>query len=155
LGLTFTHANFTQFVHAEVQSDFPLSGGYYPITRKYLLTNNIVSPLRTMRILLTLLMAAGFVGCATKRDYTVGASAVCEVHHCTMDKTIVPIHYGLMPFPPRSQALYAASTNSFPNADDSINPSCRVSRKREALIYTCPQCVVARQKWETDYDSQR
>jgi hypothetical protein len=108
-----------------------------------------------MRIFLILLMAVSIVGCATRRvDYTVGKPAVCEVHHCAMDKTVVPIHYGLMPFPPRSQALYAARTNSFPHADDSINPGCVVSREREAVIYTCPQCVAAQHQWETDYDSR-
>ena len=108
-----------------------------------------------MRVLLTLLLAAGVVGCAVQRDCTTGTSAVCEVHYCRMERTVVPIHYGLMPFAPRSQARYAASTNSFPHARDSINPSCEVSREREAVIYACPQCVAARQQWETDYDSRR
>ena len=108
-----------------------------------------------MRVLLIVLMAVSIAGCATRRvDYTSDKSAVCEVHHSTMDKMVVPIYYGLMAFPPRSQDLYAASTNSFPHARDSINPSCVVSREREAVIYICPQCVSARRQWETDYDSR-
>ena len=94
-------------------------------------------------------------GCATRQaDYTIGKAGICEVHHRTMDKTVVPIHYGLMPFPPRSQALYSASTNTFPHAQDSLNPSCVVSSEREAMIYTCPECVSVRHQWEADYDSK-
>ncbi len=107
-----------------------------------------------MRVLLILFMVVAIVGCATRRDYTAGESAVCEVHHRTMEMAVVPIYYGLMPFPPRSQALYAASTNAFPHARDFINPSCVVAREREALIYTCPQCVAARRQWETNFDLQ-
>ena len=95
-----------------------------------------------------------FAGCATHRkDYTGGKANVCELHHQQMQKTIIPIYYGLMPVRPRDAAMYSASTNGFPHAMDSLNPGCGVRSAREAVIYTCPVCVRARHQWEADYDS--
>jgi hypothetical protein len=87
-------------------------------------------------------------------DYAKGAARVCEVHHREMEKTIVPIHYGLGIVTPRNEAMYSASTNGFPHAPDSVNPGCAVQSPREAVIYICPECVKLRQQWEADYDSK-
>ena len=113
-----------------------------------------------MRTLHTVLVAFAIAlciagGCATRQaDYIKGKADVCEVHHRKMDKIVVPLHYGLMSFSSRSQALYSVSTNAFPHAQDSLNPSCVVSSQREAVIYRCPECVRVRHQWETDYDSK-
>ena len=54
-------------------------------------------------------------GCKTQ-DYTDGKPAICEVHHVQMRRTIVPIGYGLIMPDDKARMRYAASTNSFPNA---------------------------------------
>jgi hypothetical protein len=96
------------------------------------------------------------VGCASRRaNYTRGQSGVCEVHSQTMQKVVVPTHFGLMALSPRDQAMLSASDIYFPHADDSINPGCDPSRgPREAVIYSCPTCLKARRQWEASYDSQ-
>ena len=94
-------------------------------------------------------------GCATGRmDYTGGRPDVCEVHHQQMQKTIVPAYYGLMPVTPRDAAMYSARTNTFPHAEDSVNPGCDPRGPREAVVYSCPECVRVRHLWEADYDAK-
>jgi hypothetical protein len=91
-------------------------------------------------------------GCATGRiDYTAGKSSICEVHHYRMQKTLVPAYYGLMPVTPRDAAMYKASTNMFPHAEDSVNPGCDPRGPREALVYNCPECLRIEHLWEADY----
>jgi hypothetical protein len=70
-------------------------------------------------LLLLLLFAAN--GCdRTTEDQTKGASAVCEVHHSRMVKTKVPVVYGLIPLTDHSRARQAASTNTFPHAQEFV-----------------------------------
>ena len=82
---------------------------------------------------LALIIAAFSVaGCATKQiDYTGGKSNNCELHHVAMVETLVPVYYGLFPVDQRSLAMYQASTNSFPHAQDSVNPSCVVASPKQ------------------------
>jgi hypothetical protein len=97
-----------------------------------------------------------FLGCAAHRlNYTKGESTICEVHHLKMIKTVVPVHYGLMTVTPRNEAMDSARSNGFPNAADSLNPGCTVRRQREALVYTCPECVKTRIRWQANYDSRK
>jgi hypothetical protein len=86
-------------------------------------------------------------------DYTSGKIAVCEVHHQKMIKIVVPAHYGLMDVTPRDAALDSARAIAFPHAEDSVNPGCTPRGQREALVYTCPDCVEVRHRWEANYDS--
>lgn len=113
--------------------------------------------MRTRPIHTVVLAIAIFVvaGCATGRmDYTGGRADVCEVHHQQMQKTIVPAYYGLMPVMPRDAAMYSARTNTFPHAEDSVNPGCDPRGPREAVVYSCPECVRVRHLWEADYDAK-
>ena len=94
-------------------------------------------------------------GCSTARiDYTGCRPDVCEVHHQQMQKTIVPAYYGLMPVTPRDAAMYFARTNTFPHAEDSVNSGCDPRGPREAVVYSCPECVRVRHLWEADYDAK-
>jgi hypothetical protein len=109
-------------------------------------------PTHSVVLAIAILVVAG---CATGRmDYTGGRADVCEVHHQQMQKTIVPAYYGLMPVMPRDAAMYSARTNTFPHAEDSVNPGCDPGGPREAVVYSCPECVRVRHLWEADYDSK-
>ena len=105
-----------------------------------------------MRLFLSITTAFILVGCATKQiDYTGGKSGVCDLHHVAMVKTVVPVYYGLFPVDQRSVAMYEASLNSFPHAQDSVNPSCVVANPKSAVVYVCPLCQRARREWESAY----
>lgn len=94
-------------------------------------------------------------GCASYReDYTRGKQNTCEIHHIKMDKTVVPVHYGLTTVDARGAAMENVSGTAFPHAEDSLNPGCPVQRTREAVIYTCSECMRARRAWETDYEAK-
>jgi hypothetical protein len=109
-------------------------------------------PTHTVVLAIAIFIVAG---CATGRmDYTGGRPDVCEVHHQQMQKTIVPAYYGLMPVTPRDEAMYSARTNTFPHAEDSVNPGCDPRGPREAVVYSCPECVRVRHLWEADYDAK-
>jgi hypothetical protein len=118
-----------------------------------------------MRIL-TLILAACLAGCVGKRDitvtplprhrvevadYTIGESSVCGLHHVQMNRTAVPIAYGLLVFDVRYRAKYVASTNLFPHADTFVLGGCYVSADspKRAAIYTCPECKIAAAKWDS------
>lgn len=92
-------------------------------------------------------------GCTT--DCTITQSAVCEVHHTQMNKSTVPIHYGLIRPDERARARYAASTNAFPHALEWVGGGCVVDTPKRAIIFTCTACKTARQQWEHDYDTKR
>jgi hypothetical protein len=110
---------------------------------------------RVSSVILVAAMLCSNLGCATRRlHYTKGETDLCEVHHQKMSRSVVPVHYGLMKITPRDAALDSASTNAFPHAEDFVNPGCMVRGQREALVYTCPECVEARHKWEANYDSR-
>jgi hypothetical protein len=112
-----------------------------------------MSPIRLFAFAI-LAFAAG--GCAPlRKNYTRGQANICEVHHRNMDKTVVSVHYGLISVSARDDALYVASTNAFPHAENSLNPGCNMQRTREAIIYTCGECVRLRHEWEAAYDSKR
>jgi hypothetical protein len=94
-------------------------------------------------------------GCATGRiDYTYGKWGVCEVHHQTMQKAIVPAYYGLMPVTPRDEAMDSIRSKTFPHAEDHLNPGCDPRGPREAVVYSCSECVRVRHLWEADYDAK-
>jgi hypothetical protein len=101
---------------------------------------------------ITILVAAGCV--SHRKDYTRGETDICEIHHQKMQKVMVPAHYGLMSVTQRGAAMYSASTNTFPHAEDSVNPGCDPRGPREALIYNCSECVKVRHQWEADYDAK-
>ena len=118
---------------------------------------HVRSPMLTPHIHTVSLAIAIFVvaGCATGRmNYTGDRADVCEVHHQQMQKIIVPAYYGLMPVMPRDAAMLSARTNTFPHAEDSVNPGCDPRGPREAVIYSCPECIKVRHLWEADYDAE-
>jgi hypothetical protein len=106
-------------------------------------------------LLLLLLFAAN--GCdRTTEDQTKGASAVCEVHHSRMVKTKVPVVYGLIPLTDHSRARQAASTNTFPHAQEFVvGARFGGSTAKESVIYVCPDCQKALQQWEASREVQK
>ncbi len=111
--------------------------------------------MKPCQILLLVFCLVLIGGCATRKaDYTLGKSAVCELHGVPMSKTLVPIEYGLIRPDQKSLARYAASANSFPHAEDWIGGGCVVASNsaRKVLIYTCPECKRLRAKWEADHE---
>ncbi len=99
------------------------------------------------------LLASGCV--SYRRDYTGVAPSICEVHHCKMQKTVVPVrHEGLVPVRARDIAMTEARPAAFPHAEDSVNMGPMVDHTQEAVIYTCPDCERARRAWEADYDGK-
>jgi hypothetical protein len=102
--------------------------------------------------LLLFLAVSLICGCdKTTVDGTRGRSDICEVHHVRMEKKKVQIVYGLMAATPFSLAYHAASTNSFPHADDVAGGGCIVDTPKWVMIYSCPECEMARKHWETNY----
>jgi hypothetical protein len=119
--------------------------------------------------LFLLVLSMCLVGCAGTRDvpvtrlpaartgradYTKGESAVCEIHQTQMQRTFVPIAYGLIRPDARAQARYAASTNSFPHTETFVLGGCVVTddSPKKAAIYRCPECKRAADKWDSTYD---
>ena len=88
------------------------------------------------------------------RDYTIKSSATCEVHHTQMQRTVVPIAYGLIRPDMLAQARYAASVKSFPHAKTFVAGGCCVMvgySATNAVIYTCRECKKAASRWDSDY----
>jgi len=88
-------------------------------------------------------------------DYTKNESATCEVHHIQMERTVVPIAYGLILPGAGAQARYAASTNSFPHAETFVLGGCSVIvgySATNAVIYTCPVCKKMAARWDSKHD---
>lgn len=105
-----------------------------------------------LHLLLVLLVGSFVCGCdKTTVDGTRGYSDICELHHVHMDKKKVRIVYGLMGATDFSLAYHAASTNSFPHADDLAGGGCIEGPEQFVLIYSCPVCEQARKKWEIGY----
>jgi hypothetical protein len=121
-----------------------------------------------LRITFILLLALVFAGCAETNqvgvtplraahketaDYTVGATAICEVHHIPMVRTTVPIAYGLIMPTAQAEARYAASTNAFPHAETYVCGGCCVydESPQKAVIYVCPECTKAAKEWDATH----
>jgi hypothetical protein len=68
-----------------------------------------------------------------------------------MTKTNVPIDYGLYRLNKWGEALFAASSNNFPHAQNKVEGGCIVDTPTEATIYICSQCQQARQQWESEH----
>jgi len=106
-----------------------------------------------MKVVITIIFSASLfllAGCCPKRaDYTVGASSVCEVHKTKMTKAEVFDWPSNMSYCPT--ALGAATDieagKSFPNASDWAFVESGEDRPRKAIIYVCPKCLEAKQKW--------
>lgn len=97
-----------------------------------------------------------FPGCSMRRaNFTAGQPAICELHQTHMSKTNVPIEYGLIRLNDYGRALEAARTNSFPHAKVAVLGGCIVDTPTRAVIYICPQCMIARQEWESKHASLR
>ena len=67
-------------------------------------------------------------------------SAICEIHHTQMVKKTVAIYYKNYPLDQRSFALYRASTNYFPHAEESDISSFYLAQQDGADISVCPDC---------------
>src|SRR5690242_6504931 len=91
---------------------------------------------------------------STPRDYTVGQSPICEVHHIQMQRTSVRVSYGLPGPNASAEARYKASKTAFPHAQTSFPGGCCVSphSATNAFIYTCPECKKAASKWDSQHD---
>lgn len=89
------------------------------------------------------------VGCDKyTADLTRGLPSTCEVHHTQMLKTNVPIEYGLIRLNEYGRARQAARANCFPHAQECVLGGCIVGTPTQAVIYVCPDCQKALQKWE-------
>jgi hypothetical protein len=91
---------------------------------------------------------------STPRDYTVGQSPICEVHHIQMQRTSVRVVYGLPGSSALAEARYEASKKAFPHAETSVSGGCVVApgiSATNAFIYTCPECKKAASRWDSDY----
>jgi hypothetical protein len=89
------------------------------------------------------------------RDYTIGESAICEVHRTQMKRTVVPIGYGYILPDAQAQARYTASTNAFPHAETFVAGGCCIMvgySATNAVIYTCPECKKAAARWDSVYE---
>jgi len=103
-----------------------------------------------------ILLALGLIGCDKRReDWTKGSSATCEVHHTRMVKSNVPIQYGLIRLNEYGRSRQAASTNIFPHAQECVLGGCIVGTATQAVIYVCPDCQKALQKWEVARESHK
>jgi len=108
--------------------------------------------MKQLHSLLLIAIVTIFVGCdKTTVEGTRGKSDICEIHHVQMVKKKVPIAYGLFSATPFSLAYHAASTNSFPHAEDVVGGGCVVDTTKWAIIYSCPECERIRHQWELEY----
>lgn len=80
-------------------------------------------------------------------------SDLCEIHHAQMIKKTVALYYKNYPMDQRSLALYQASTNLFPHAEESDIPSFWLAQPDGADIYICPECQKVRHQWLSKYDT--
>ena len=80
-------------------------------------------------------------------------SDICAIHHEKMVKKTVAIYYKNYPMDQRSLALYQASTNIFPHAEEYDIPSFYLAQPGGADIYVCPECQKARDQWVLKYAS--
>ena len=102
------------------------------------------------------LLMAGAVGCDEHRaDLTRGMNSICEIHQTQMLRTNVSIEYGLIRLNEYGRARQAASTNSFPHALECVLGGCIVGTATQAVIYVCPDCQKALQKWEIASESSK
>ena len=79
-------------------------------------------------------------------------SEVCGIHHARMVKTRTAIYYKNYPMDQRGLALFQASTNLFPHAEESDLPGFYLAQPGGADIYVCPECQKARNQWVFNYD---
>ena len=102
------------------------------------------------------LLMSSAVGCDKQRaDFTTGMPNTCEIHHTQMFETNVPMDYGLIRPDEYGQARQAASTNSFPHAQACVLGGCILGTATQAVIYVCPDCQKALQKWEIARESSK
>jgi len=87
-------------------------------------------------------------------DYTVGQAPICEVHHIQMQRTSVPVVYGLLELTASAQARYEAGKTAFPHAETWVGGGCVSSpdSATNAFIYTCSECKKAASKWDSQHD---
>jgi predicted RNA-binding Zn-ribbon protein involved in translation (DUF1610 family) len=113
------------------------------------LTSFCRDAMKKIRSFVLLVAMTIVVGCNEPRaDFTKGVPSMCVVHHTQMVKTNVPIEYGLVRLNEYGRARQAASTNSFPHAQECTLAGCIVGTATQAVIYVCPDCQKALQKWE-------
>jgi hypothetical protein len=91
---------------------------------------------------------------STPRDYTVGQSPICEVHHVRMQRTSVGVAYGLLGSTALAQARYEAGKTAFPHAETWVSGGCIVSpdSATNAFTFTCSECKQAASKWDSQHD---
>jgi len=114
------------------------------------------APMSLIRNLAFVFLMVGAMGCDEYRaDLTRGMPSTCEVHHTQMFKTNAPIEYGLIRLNDYGRARQAASTNSFPHAQECVLGGCIVGSATQAVVYVCPDCQKALQKWEVGHESSK
>ena len=103
----------------------------------------------------------GFTKFMTERqpptDLTEGESDICSVHHIQMQRTSVPIGYGLFIEDKVAQSRYEASKTAFPNAKTWVAGGCVVIEgysPTNAFVYICPKCKIAALSWDSKHDNR-
>ena len=74
-------------------------------------------------------------------------SGVCHLHQTDMTKITVPIMYGMPVRSEYSEKLRQAEKDSFPHAKDAIPGGCVPREETESIVYECPACRAAKEKW--------
>ena len=68
---------------------------------------------------------------------------ICEVHHCRMKRSELPIAYGML------ATLYTADEfkTLFPHSQKFVAGGCIAGDRKTDLIFVCPQCGKAYANW--------
>ena len=116
----------------------------------------MIYPMNRSRPWLLLAAVTLLAGCGTQiPDYTVGKSETCAVHQVKMNKTPVPIMYGLPDWNEKTTARSKASAN-FPHAGTPPEGGCFVDSRspKQAMVFVCPECQRQAGAWSSGYDRQ-
>lgn len=104
---------------------------------------------------LCVLVALTLTACSnlTDKDYRLTEASIeaqengsCHIHHCQMQRKVVPIAYGLM-YPHPSGPSSQTRARRFPHANEWVSGGCVISPKKTAEVYVCSECKRAEEKW--------
>lgn len=105
------------------------------------------------RLATVLILVCGTVwtltGCSGIQGAGKGADKVCTVHQVPLQKTKVPIAYGMPMWSDYDQKVREESSRSFPHSAVHVEGGCIVEKNapKQAAIWQCPKCVQAKAEW--------
>ena len=68
---------------------------------------------------------------------------ICEVHHCKMQRELVPVTYGLLGYLYTPEELKTL----FPHHQEFVAGGCIVDERKTDRLFTCPKCKVTYANW--------